>query len=405
MDRRDFLKGAVYGCSLAASPLVTPVSFAATPGEGRLVVIILRGAMDGLGVVTPYGDPDFSTLGRPLVDLDGGALDLDGRFALHSALGGLAPLWTAGELGFIHAVSTPYRDKRSHFDGQDQLEAGVGPSSEMPQDGWLNRVVQALPGAHSDMAYAIGSDPFLILKGDAPVSRWTPEADLHLSPQALDLTQRVMASDPAMSAALASAFDLADRDGDGLAFTGDSRQMMAAMRDDMMSPAQRRAAGATLAQFAGERLRNDARIACYSLTGWDTHKGQERVLPLALDQLQQSILTLKETLGAAAWGQTAVVAVTEFGRTARWNGTGGTDHGTGGAVVLAGGAVRGGRVVADWPGLAEPDLYERRDLMPTRDTRAHLAWLLQGLFGLDRDELERSVFPGVDMGADPALLL
>ena len=129
MDRRNFLaRSAALGCSLAASPLVTPVSFAATPGDARLVVIILRGGMDGLDVVAPYGDPDFDALGRPGPDMEGGAFDLDGRFALHGALAPLRPLWQAGDLGFAHAVSIPYRDKRSHFDGQDLLEAGVAAS-------------------------------------------------------------------------------------------------------------------------------------------------------------------------------------------------------------------------------------------------------------------------------------
>lgn len=408
MDRRSFLtRSAALGCSLAASPLVTPVSFAATPGEHRLVVIILRGGMDGLAAVSPYGDPDFGTLGRPAPDLDGGgAIDLDGRFAMHGALSPLAPLWRAGELGFAHAVSIPYRDKRSHFDGQDLLEAGVAASdAPLPGDGWLNRLVQRMPDATAETAYAIGGEPLRILQGPAQVNRWTPEADLRLSPQAVLLTRRVMQSDPAMAAALDTAMALAGGDGDGVEFTGSMGDMMAAMRDDMLSGQDRQRPGAALARFAGEQLRGTARIACYSLTGWDTHRAQAHHLPRALTQLAQSATTLKETLGAAAWGQTTVVAVTEFGRTARWNGTGGTDHGSGGVMVLAGGAVRGGRVITDWPGLDEAALYKRRDVMPTRDLRAHLAWLLRGLYGVERTALETTIFPGLDMGDDPELLL
>ncbi|WP_417205521.1 DUF1501 domain-containing protein [Antarctobacter sp.] len=408
MDRRRFLtRSAALGCSLAASPLVTPVSFAATPGDHRLVVIILRGGMDGLDAVSPYGDPDFAALGRPALDLDGGgAIDLDGRFAMHGALAPLTPLWQAGALAFAHAVSIPYRDKRSHFDGQDLLEAGVAASdAPLPGDGWLNRLVQRMPDATAETAYAIGGEPLRILQGPAQVNRWTPEADLRLSPQAILLTRRVMQSDPAMAAALDTAMALAGGDGDGVEFTGGMGDMMAAMRDDMMSGKDRRRPGAALARFAGEQLRGAARIACYSLTGWDTHKAQARSLPRALTQLAQSITTLKETLGAAAWGQTTVVAVTEFGRTARWNGTGGTDHGSGGVMVLAGGALRGGRVITDWPGLDEAALYKRRDVMPTRDLRAHLAWLLRGLYGVERTALEATIFPGLDMGEDPGLLL
>ncbi|SMX46905.1 DUF1501 domain-containing protein [Maliponia aquimaris] len=406
MDRRAFLtRSAALGCSLAASPLVTPVSFAAAPGEGRLVVIILRGGMDGLGVVTPYGDPDFAALGRPAVDLAGGkAFDLDGRFALNGALAPLMPLWTAGELAFAHAVSTPYRNKRSHFDGQDLLEAGVPHTdAPLPGDGWLNRLLQQLPGATGQTAYAVGSDPFRILSGPAPASRWTPEANLRLSPQAIRLTEMVMQSDPAMASALASAFALAGSDGDSLAFSGDPGEMMAAARSDMLPGKDQQRPGRVLAQFTADRLREEARIACYSLTGWDTHTVQERNLGRALSQLSDSVLTLKDGLGPH-WGTTAVVAVTEFGRTARWNGSGGTDHGTAGAMLLAGGALRGGRVIADWPGLNEAALFQGRDLMPARDLRAHLGWLMRGLFGVGTDALERAVFPGLDLGDDPGLL-
>jgi uncharacterized protein (DUF1501 family) len=408
MDRRSFLaRSAAIGCSLAASPLVTPVSFAATPGKARLVVIILRGGMDGLGVVAPYGDPDFGTLGRPLPEFgQQGAYYLDGRFALHRGLGALVPMWQAGDLGFVHAVSTPYRDKRSHFDGQDVLEAGILHSGgPVPNEGWLNRLVQTLPEASAHTAYAIGTDPFRILPGPAEVIRWAPEADLLLSPQAIRLTELVMQSDPAMAKALSTAFTLASNDDDALAFDGSPQEMMAEMQKDMTPPKQRRNPGAVLARYAAGRLREDARIACFSTAGWDTHRHQETELTRALTQLSDTLLTLKETLGPSVWSDTTVVAVTEFGRTARWNGSNGTDHGTGGAMLLAGGALRGGRVVTDWPGLAEADLFQRRDLMPTRDLRAHIAWLLHGQFGTDKSTLQSHVFPGLDMGADPNLLL
>lgn len=404
MDRRRFLtRSAALGCSLAASPLVTPVSLAATPGDHRLAVILLRGGMDGLGVVPAYGDPDFNALGRRL---DDAAFDLGGGFAMHGALAPLEPLWRAGELGFAHAVSIPYRDKRSHFDGQDLLEAGVAASgAPLPDDGWLNRLVQRLPDASARTAYAIGGEPLRILQGAAEVTQWTPEADLRLSPQAILLTRHVMRSDPAMAAALESAFDLADGDGDGLAFDGGSKDMMAAMRDDIMTGKERQDPGVALARFAGEHLRDDARIACFSLTGWDTHRAQDLHLSRALTQLALSVNTLKETVGDGIWGRTTVVAVTEFGRTARLNGTEGTDHGSGGVMLLAGGALRGGRVIADWPGLNETALYKRRDVLPTRDLRAHLAWLLHGLYGVSKSELESSVFPDLDMGDTPNLLL
>ena len=404
MDRRTFLHSLGIGCSLAASPLVTPVSFASAPGDSKLVVILLRGGMDGLGAVIPHGDPDYAGL-RGALDWDT-AEDLDGFFAMHSALGPLMPLWRAGELSFVHAVSTPYRDKRSHFDGQDLLEAGLGGfdgAVGQSRDGWLNRLVGRLPAATSEAAYAIGNDPLAILSGAHPVTRWSPDADLALSPQAIRLAQLVMQDDAVMAAALAKAYQLSDGDGDGLAFEGSANDMMAEMRADAQaakgqSPVKR------MAEFAAGRLMEEASIASFSINGWDTHARQDRLLTRALGGLSEAMLTLRDTLSPTVWQKTTVVAVTEFGRTVRLNGTRGTDHGTGGAMILAGGALRGGRVLGAWPGLAEADLYARRDLTPTRDLRAHLGWLIHGLFGLSQSEIETVMFPGVMMEEDPGLL-
>jgi uncharacterized protein (DUF1501 family) len=146
-------------------------------------------------------------------------------------------------------------------------------------------------------------------------------------------------------------------------------------------------------------------VASFSLNGWDTHARQEASLTRALQSLSRVILTLKEELTVPIWQNTTVVAVTEFGRTAHLNGSQGTDHGTGGAMVLAGGALRGGRVIAGWPGLSEADLYDRRDLMPTRDVRAHLGWIMRDMFGLSKSAIERDVFPGLELGNSPGLIL
>jgi uncharacterized protein (DUF1501 family) len=159
-----------------------------------------------------------------------------------------------------------------------------------------------------------------------------------------------------------------------------------------------------VARFAGEKLRADSRIAAFSIGGWDTHQGQKAALPRALAQLSDALLVLQATLGDS-WGKTAVLAMTEFGRTLRENGTKGTDHGTGSAMLVAGGAVRGGRVYGDWPGLGQGDLYKGRDLMPTRDVRAYAAWAMRGLFGLDAGVLEHAIFPGMEMGPRPGLIL
>ncbi|MEL7253722.1 MAG: DUF1501 domain-containing protein [Pseudomonadota bacterium] len=405
-SRRSFLtRSLALGCSLAASPLVTPVTFASAPWDNRLVVIILRGGLDGLDAVRPVGAPEFSALrGGVLTGDDPATLDLDGYFALHPGLSDLMPLWRAGQLGFAHAVSTPYRDKRSHFDGQDILEAGTGgPGLEHTRSGWLNRLLSEVPGATAETAFAIGRQSMLLTKGDAPVSDWSPEASLVLSPQAERLLDLVTHDDPLFRDALNEAIDLSQSGEmipDGEADTAD---MLNAMQD-MARPAGRGEAVTQIASFAASRLKLDTRIAAYSLAGFDTHAGQSRSINRALKQLADNILTLQRELGPV-WGQTTVVAMTEFGRTVRVNGTGGTDHGTGGVMIMAGGALRGGRVVADWPGLSDGALYQGRDLMPTRDVRAHAGWIMRGLFGLDRRLIEDTVFPGLDLGEDPGLLL
>ncbi len=392
LSRRRFLtRSAAFGCSLAASPLVTPVTLADAPGDARLVVIILRGAMDGLDALPPLGDPDFAALRS-----DATGAPLDGFYGLHPALAPLRPLWDKGELGFAHAVSTPYRDKRSHFDGQDLLEAGTGVDAlGQLRDGWLNRLLARMPGASAQTGYAVGRGDMLLMRGAAPVANWSPDAALLLSPQAERLLEGILHDDPLFRDAAQEALLLSQ---------GGSGNATPSADDIMSAVAARPARPDAIASFAAARLRESTRIAAFSLTGFDTHASQHRALPRALDRLSGAITALHSGLGPV-WGRTAVVAITEFGRTARLNGSGGTDHGTAGAMLFAGGALRGGRVVADWPGLAEADLYQRRDLRPTRDLRAHLAWMIRGLYGTDIVALEQDVFPGLDMGSDPRLVL
>ena len=402
LDRRSFLlKSGALGCSLAASPLMTPVTLAQAPGDNRLVVIILRGAMDGLDVVRPFGDPLLAKY-RPRILGDARDADLDGFYGLNPALGDLRPLWEAGDLGFAQAVSTPYRDKRSHFDGQDLLEAGTGMDvgADTRRGGWLNRLLQSMPGAGSETAFAVGRDDMLIMSGKAPVSSWSPDGRLDMSPQARLLLENIYHEDELFRDTSLEAIEIAQ----SLGVIGDDSFGLsrAEMREQLKSHAQAGHAE-TLAKFAANRLSESARIAAFSLSGWDTHRGQARGLGRALGQLQAAILTLKSDLGPI-WDRTAVVAVTEFGRTARENGTQGTDHGTGGAMVMAGGAINGGKVYGDWPGLSEAELYQGRDLMPTGDVRAYPAWLMAGLFGIEKARLESVVFPGLALGRDPGIL-
>lgn len=405
LNRRNFLaRSALIGCSLAASPLLTPVSLAATPGDNWLVVILLRGGMDGLDVVRPYGDPAYAALrGDAGLGAEDPAIDLDGYFALHPALRPLMPLWERGQLGFAHAVSTPYRDKRSHFDGQDLLEAGLSTlDGGISRDGWLNRVLQNLPDSGPATAYAVGRDPLDVLGEPAVTQRWSPETDLALSPQAIKLAQLIMADDPQFQTAFEQALAISDGDGDPVAMMGTPNQMMSKANNNTTKG--KTSAEMRIAEFIGKRLREETRIASFSITGWDTHQTQDPSLPNALGRLSEAILTLQNTVKGPIWNKTTVVAVTEFGRTARLNGSKGTDHGTGGLMVMAGGALRGGKVMGDWPGLAESQLYDRRDVMPTRDVRALLGWLLHSQFGLPTSTIETSIFPGLDLGDDPRLI-
>lgn len=386
LNRRGFLTAALgAACSAAAHPWLTPMAFAEVPGDARLVVIVLRGAMDGLDLVRPVAAPQLAALRPDLLGLPGAdpvGLDLGRGFALHPGLDGLAGMWQAGGLGFAHAVSTPYRDKRSHFVGQDILEAGT-PGLPLPRDGWLNRLLQVVPGARGETAFSIGTDSPAILAGPAAHSSWSPGTALELSAQARLLLEQVYAPDADFAEAARLAFRISD------------------------SPESQGGTGkgaAALADFAAAQLKKATRIATFSITGWDTHRGQTRSIGRPLAELQTALLHLQAGLGPV-WGQTMVLALTEFGRTVRQNGSTGTDHGTGGALVMAGGALRGGQVFGRWPGLAEGDLYEDRDLMPTADVRGYAAQALHGLFGIERQALERVVFPGLDMAGLPEVVL
>ncbi len=390
LSRRKFLgRSLLLGCSAAASPLVTPVTWASMPGENRLVVIILRGAMDGLDIVQPVGDPAFAGYRQKLKTGEAaGAHELDGFFALNAGLGDLMPLWRAGELAFGHAVSTPYRDKRSHFDGQDLLETGSGASDfqfSANQNGWLNRMLTLLPGADIHTAFAVGRERLLLLEGDAPFSAWSPELSFNLSDQAQNLLGMIYQNDPLFKNAITVATEIANE-----------------MPEPQMNNA-RPGSAKILAEFAAQQLNGEARIAAFSIGGWDSHNRQANLIKRQTGTLAEAILALKETLGAN-WGSTAVVAMTEFGRTVRENGSAGTDHGTGGAMLMAGGALSGAKVHGQWPGLGELDLYQNRDLMPTRDVRANVGWMLRDLFGLSVSDLERVVFPDVTLGDNPRII-
>jgi len=339
----------------------------APAAEARLVVVLLRGALDGLAAAPPYGDPDYA---RHRGDLavaepgqDGGALDLGGMFGLHPRLANLHRMYTAGEALLVHAVAGPWRS-RSHFEAQDLLEAGA---SQRMESGWLNRALRFLPpepeGA-SRRAMAVGVEVPLLLRGATQVGSFAPAGRARLEASLWAELASLTSHDPLLSPAFQ----------EGLRARGYSAAVLAGTEpppgDANAFPALAAAAGRLLAQPNGPR------IAALELVGWDTHAFQPARLLGPLGQLDDGLAALQAQLGQA-WRQTAVLVVTEFGRTVRVNGTRGTDHGTAGCAFLAGGAVAGGRVLADWPGLAEARLFQDRDLAPTRDLRAIAKGLLR----------------------------
>ena len=343
------------------------LALAAVPGDKRFIVVVLRGAMDGMAAVVPHGDPGLSALRGAAPQ---GLLDLGGFYGLHPALAGLHEFYRSGELLPVHAIAGPYR-VRSHFEAQDFLESGA---DHRMTSGWLNRTVAAM----ACPAMAVGVSVPLLLRGPSQIANWAPHGmaepapDLYAAIAALNQGDRVIG--PAIAAGLK------ERGFSARALMGKTEET-----NRNAFPALAASAGAMLAAPDGPR------IAAMELGGWDTHTAQANRLVGPLKQLDAGMVALKTALGPA-WKQTAVLIMTEVGRTARINGTGGTDHGTGGVAFVLGGAVKGGRILADWPGLGAGKLFENRDLAPTTDLRSVAKGLLAGHLGLGSAALEQ-IFP------------
>jgi uncharacterized protein (DUF1501 family) len=371
-------RGALLGLSAAFTLGRTSMALGAAPGEKRLVVVLLRGAMDGLSAVQPYGDPSFATLRGPLAlpqpGQAGGLLDLGGFYGLHPALAGVHDMYAQGDALLLHAVAGHYRS-RSHFEAQDYLESGA---DQRLSSGWLNRAVAAMPATSHDLALSVGLSAPLLLRGPARVESWAPDhfnqpdADIYVKLASLS------AHDPVLGPALA----------EGIRQRGLAASLMTG------DPGGQGKGLILLAQAAGKLLASPdgPRVAVLEVGGWDTHVGQNARLAANFKELDSALVALRGALGPA-WGNTAVLAVTEFGRTARINGSNGTDHGTGGVALLMGGAVAGGKVMADWPGLGAGRLLEDRDLMPTADVRSVAKGVLSAHMGLGNAGLAQA-FPG-----------
>jgi uncharacterized protein (DUF1501 family) len=351
--------------------------------------MILRGGLDGLAAVPPYAEPAYAQLRGPIAlpkpGTDGGVLDLDGTFGLHPALPSLHAMYNAREALIVHAAATPYRD-RSHFEAQNVLEAGsVAPSAAA--GGWLNRALAALAAAGDARdAVALADRVPLVLRGELAVTSWAPSRLPVPGDDTLLRVRRLYeAADPALAQSLYDALE-------ARAIVGDTSEERMDGRAGMRVAPLATAAARFLASPEGPR------IAVLDAGGWDTHQNQGAAQgPLAqrLTGLDTGLQMLKAELGAH-WQQTTVIVVTEFGRAAAANGTRGTDHGTAGCAFVVGGAVAGGRVIADWPGLAAHDLHEGRDLRATTDLRSLFKGVLHERFGVSESALARAVFPGSD---------
>lgn len=367
--------------------------------DPRFLAIVLRGALDGLATVAPVGDPDWVALRGDEALTTGGktpALPFDDFFAVNPAMPNLHRMFHAGEAIVVHATATPYRE-RSHFDGQDLLESGL-PKAGPSESGWLNRALAGLaPAGRIDpkgsRVFAVGPVTPLIARGPAPVLSWSPQ---RIMPASEDTAARLLDLYRRSDLKLASVLEGSAK----LAAIEQSGAMGMAQKAGGPGPAQVRAYFADTAGNAAKFLAqpDGPRVGALALDGWDTHVSEgiaQGRLSQLLGALDDALAAIKTNMGSA-WSQTVVALATEFGRTARINGTDGTDHGTATVALLVGGALKGGRVIADWPGLKPADLYENRDLKPTTDLRAVLKGVLKDHLRVDERALAQNVFPGSD---------
>jgi uncharacterized protein (DUF1501 family) len=366
--------------------------------DPRLLVIVLRGALDGLATVAPVGDPDWVRLrGDKALLLDGTtpALPLNSFFALNPAMTNFYRLYQAKQAAVVHAVATPYRE-RSHFDGQDVLESGLARPGAT-DSGWLNRALATLDHvgrAEAGNAFAVGPVTPLVVRGSAPVLSWTPPK---LPPATDDTAMRLLDlyrhTDPALARVMEERM--------GLAAIARAGGMDQPTKNGQPPPGGAARVRAYFAEATGAAAKfmarpDGPRIGALSFDGWDTHAAEGAAsgrLADLLGALDGAIAAVETGMGEA-WKETIIAVITEFGRTARVNGTDGTDHGTATVALLAGGALKGGRVIADWPGVSEAALYERRDLKATTDLRGVLKGLLKDHVRVSDKALVSSVFPG-----------
>ncbi|MGL5838281.1 MAG: DUF1501 domain-containing protein [Sphingorhabdus sp.] len=376
-NRRIFMGGLGTAVLTAASGFPSS-ALAAERSTNRLVFVFLRGAMDGLTVFPAYGDPDFEReragIAMPNPGEKDGILKLNDMFGLHPLLPNLQGMYSAGEMALVHAIASPYRE-RSHFDAQNLVENGTAQPYGL-KTGWLNRSLVGLPSQGRDIAVTITSSMPVMMRGDAPTTSWSPSALPQPTADLIARVERLYAGkpellDPFSKAKMANASMTGAADGSA-AFPGLMRSAATFLKSD-----------------------TGPRVAFLELGGWDTHAGQLGYLGTMhrnMVAVNEGVAAIKEGLGDK-WNSTVVMFVTEFGRTVAMNGSNGTDHGTGGAAFLIGGAVKGGQVMTDWPGLKKAQQHEGRDLKPTADLRSLFKAVLHDHMGVDQARLDNQIFP------------
>ncbi|MDJ0812650.1 MAG: DUF1501 domain-containing protein [Woeseiaceae bacterium] len=381
LSRRDILK--LSGAGLVAGS-IPGLALAKADTDARFVLVILRGAADGLAIAPPFGDGNYAKLRGELAFSPGEINKLDGLFGLHPALADIHDQYRKQQALVVHAVASPYRE-RSHFDGQDVLENGAAGVGTL-RDGWLNRALAPLGGSlGNEVAIAMAQNTPLVLRGANSVTSWAPSALPDAEESTIRRLQDLYADDEFFATRLVQALDA---------------QAIAAADDEMAGMNSRGNEAQQLQTMASATARfltadDGPRIAVLEAGGWDTHANQGTTagaLANRLEGLDNGLKTLRQELGDS-WSKTVVAIVTEFGRTVAVNGTRGTDHGTASAAILVGGAVAGGRVLADWPGLRSSDLYQGRDLQPTSDLRSVFKGVLADHLALSDSWLESAVFP------------
>lgn len=379
LDRRDFLATmCAGGLATFGAPIVR---FARVPQSGRLVFVLLRGGFDGLSALVPFGDPAYEALRREMAFDPAVLTALDGTFGLAPGLAPLKEFWDRGELAAVHAMAIPYRT-RSHFDGQAILETGL----DRPlgsADGWLNRLLQVMPGERTGIAIAAGVPRSMT--GAFDVQTWSPAQLGAVSDEYLDRLAALYRRDRHLAGRFEAALQLDETVGEE-AMAGGTAQ-----RGGVTALLQ------SAARFLGTP--EGPNVAAVEFSGWDTHANQGLAggaLDRRLGQLAEGLVAFRGAMGEA-WASTTVVVMTEFGRTARMNGSRGTDHGTAGAGFVISRRIGRSRMIADWPGLEERSLFEGRDVAPTIDTRSVLRGVVEAQFDLTPTQSGR-IFPGAGRG-------